>query len=37
MAGYKSPKEIRFIDEDEMPRTPTGKILHRKLREKFRK
>jgi len=37
MAGYKNPKEILFIDEDEMPRTPTGKILHRKLREKFRK
>ena len=37
MAGYKSPKEILFINEDEMPRTPTGKILHRKLREKFRK
>ena len=37
MAGYKSPKEILFIDDDEMPRTPTGKILHRKLREKFRK
>ena len=37
MAGYKSPKEILLINEDEMPRTPTGKILHRKLREKFRK
>jgi len=37
IAGYKNPKEILFIDEDEMPRTPTGKILHRKLREKFRK
>ena len=37
MAGYKSPKEILFINEDEMPRTSTGKILHRKLREKFRK
>ena len=37
MAGYKNPKEILFIKEDEMPRTPTGKILHRKLREKFRK
>jgi acyl-CoA synthetase (AMP-forming)/AMP-acid ligase II len=37
MAGYKSPKEIMFITEDEMPRTPTGKILHRKLREKFSK
>ena len=37
MAGYKSPKEILFIEDAEMPRTPTGKILHRKLREKFRK
>ncbi len=36
MAGFKRPKEIFFINEDEMPRTPTGKILHRKLREKFR-
>jgi len=37
LTGYKRPKEIIFIDPDEMPRTPTGKILHRKLREKFRK
>jgi len=37
MAGYKNPKEILFIKEDDMPRTPTGKIMHRKLREKFRK
>ena len=29
------PKEIIFITEDEMPRTPTGKILHRKLRDTF--
>jgi len=35
MAGYKRPKKIVFIKEDEMPRTPTGKILHRKLRDKF--
>ncbi|MBW2177566.1 MAG: long-chain fatty acid--CoA ligase, partial [Deltaproteobacteria bacterium] len=35
MAGYKRPKKIVFIKEDEMPRTPTGKILHRKLRAKF--
>jgi acyl-CoA synthetase (AMP-forming)/AMP-acid ligase II len=35
LAGYKRPKEIIFISPDEMPRTPTGKILHRKLREKF--
>ena len=35
LAGYKRPKKIFFIDEDDMPRTPTGKILHRKLRDKF--
>jgi acyl-CoA synthetase (AMP-forming)/AMP-acid ligase II len=35
IAGYKLPKEVLFIDEAEMPRTPTGKILHRKLREKY--
>ncbi len=35
MAGYKRPKEILFIKDDEMPRTATGKILHRKLREKY--
>ena len=37
LAGYKRPKEVVFIKEDEMPRTPTGKILHRKLRDKFKK
>ena len=37
LAGYKHPKEVIFIDSDEMPRTSTGKILHRKLREKFKK
>jgi acyl-CoA synthetase (AMP-forming)/AMP-acid ligase II len=35
MAGYKRPKQIVFIDPDDMPRTPTGKILHRKLRERY--
>ena len=35
MAGYKRPKEVLFIKDDEMPRTATGKILHRKLREKY--
>ena len=35
MAGYKRPKKIIFIKEEDMPRTPTGKILHRKLRDKF--
>jgi len=33
LAGYKRPKEVVFIKEEDMPRTPTGKILHRKLRE----
>ncbi len=37
MAGYKRPKEVIFIKEEEMPRTPTGKILHRILRERFSK
>ena len=35
MAGYKCPKQVVFIAENEMPRTGTGKILHRILREKF--
>ncbi|MEW6348058.1 MAG: AMP-binding protein [Thermodesulfobacteriota bacterium] len=37
IAGYKVPKTIDFIDDDEMPRTGTGKILHRILREKYGK
>jgi acyl-CoA synthetase (AMP-forming)/AMP-acid ligase II len=35
MAGYKCPKQAIFIGEKDMPRTGTGKILHRILREKF--
>jgi acyl-CoA synthetase (AMP-forming)/AMP-acid ligase II len=35
MAGYKRPKQVIFINDDEMPRTPTGKILHRELRERY--
>ena len=35
MAGFKRPKEIRFITEEDMPRTGTGKILHRVLRERY--
>jgi acyl-CoA synthetase (AMP-forming)/AMP-acid ligase II len=31
IAGYKRPKEIIFIEQDDMPRTSTGKILHRIL------
>ncbi len=35
LAGYKIPKDIIFIKEEEMPRTGTGKILHRILRERY--
>jgi acyl-CoA synthetase (AMP-forming)/AMP-acid ligase II len=35
LAGYKRPKEVVFIKPEEMPRTSTGKILHRKLRDKL--
>ena len=37
LAGYKRPKSVDFIDDEEMPRTPTGKILHRILRERYGK
>ena len=30
LAGYKVPKQIAFIDQ--LPRTPSGKVLKRKLR-----
>jgi len=35
LAAYKRPKEVIFIGPDEMPRTPTGKILHRVLRQTY--
>ena len=35
IAGYKRPKSISFIAEDDMPRTATGKILHRVLRDRY--
>jgi acyl-CoA synthetase (AMP-forming)/AMP-acid ligase II len=35
IAGFKRPKSIDFIKEDEMPRTATGKILHRILRNRY--
>ena len=37
IAGYKVPKNIHFIKDDEMPRSGAGKILHRMLREKYGK
>jgi acyl-CoA synthetase (AMP-forming)/AMP-acid ligase II len=33
MAGYKRPQSVRFVAEQDMPRTATGKILHRILRD----
>jgi fatty-acyl-CoA synthase len=35
IAGYKRPKSTSFIAEDEMPRTATGKVLHRVLRDRY--
>jgi acyl-CoA synthetase (AMP-forming)/AMP-acid ligase II len=37
IAGYKIPKSVEFIKDADMPMTPTGKILHRILRERFGK
>ncbi len=35
IAGFKVPKNVVFIKDEEMPRSGAGKILHRLLREKF--
>ena len=35
IAGFKRPRAYRFIDESQMPRTATGKIQHRLLRERL--
>ncbi len=32
IAGYKRPRSVSFIGDEEMPRTATGKIQHRLLR-----
>jgi acyl-CoA synthetase (AMP-forming)/AMP-acid ligase II len=37
MAGYKRPRGVSFMTEAEMPRTATGKIQHRLLRDKLSK
>ncbi|UCE31542.1 MAG: AMP-binding protein [Burkholderiales bacterium] len=34
LAGYKRPRSVRFIADADMPRTATGKIVHRTLRER---
>ena len=33
LAGYKLPRSFEFVDE--LPRTPTGKVLKRQLRERY--
>jgi len=35
IAAYKRPKSVDFIKGEEMPRTGTGKILHRVLRDRY--
>jgi fatty-acyl-CoA synthase len=32
IAGYKRPRSVSFVGDEEMPRTATGKIQHRQLR-----
>ena len=35
IAGYKRPRSISFVVDSEMPRTATGKIQHRILRDRY--
>jgi acyl-CoA synthetase (AMP-forming)/AMP-acid ligase II len=35
MAPFKRPRSVSFIHESDMPRTATGKILHRVLRDRL--
>lgn len=35
LAGYKKPKSVEFIKPEQMPRTASGKILHRELRKRY--
>ena len=35
IAGYKRPRSVLFVGEREMPRTATGKIQHRVLRDRI--
>jgi fatty-acyl-CoA synthase len=35
IAGYKRPQTLRVVGDAEMPRTATGKILHRLLRDRL--
>lgn len=33
LAGFKCPRSVSFVENSDMPRTATGKILHRELRQ----
>ncbi|MCB1907419.1 MAG: AMP-binding protein [Rhodocyclaceae bacterium] len=35
LAAFKCPRAVAFIADGDMPRTATGKILHRVLRQRF--
>ena len=35
LAGFKCPSAVQFIDDAQMPRTATGKIQHRRLRQQL--
>jgi len=35
LAAFKCPRAVAFLADSEMPRTATGKILHRVLRQRF--
>jgi len=35
LAGFKCPSGVTFVTDEEMPRTATGKIQHRVLRERY--
>lgn len=35
LAGFKRPQRVVFVEDRDMPRTATGKILHRVLRDRL--
>jgi fatty-acyl-CoA synthase len=35
LAGYKRPRSIAIIPDEEMPRTATGKVQHRILKSRI--
>jgi acyl-CoA synthetase (AMP-forming)/AMP-acid ligase II len=35
LAGFKCPSRVSFIADQDMPRTATGKIVHRRLKHLF--